>query len=167
MIGLGAVAHGPAARAAVRPSLVLFDELVPEGRAFAEAVAAGHPVGVGPAMTELFDLAGHNGPDLILGLTSDPVAMIASQMLAEAGAGLVFRWRHHFRNGGWHHDTDLSAATLGHAGPCWPAALASLAGDRISGTAGPLESCRSPGGTLGGNSRPLLVSWAFKTRTLP
>lgn len=163
---LGALGLGPlvgGARAEAAPRLTVVAETgAPESRRFATALASAELLAVSPAMTELLGGIGA-GADAVVGLTSDPTAMVARQLLLERRARPIFRWVHRYESGEWHHDIDAAAGPLSGSGSGWPAALAAIVGRRLGAAGSDRVSCASGPCPLARRSSGLLVSWAFET----
>lgn len=166
VVGLGPLAASASATAVEAPASWVVAEIVaPESRRFATAFGGARLMPVSSAMGELFDGLSGALPEVVVGLTSDPVAMVAEQLLAERGARGIFRWVHRYQNGGWHHQIDAAPAALAGSGATWPAALARLVAARLGADAAPGQalSCGSGACVLARRSPGLLVSWAFQT----
>jgi hypothetical protein len=167
VIGLGSFAGSAAAAASQRPVRVVAEAGAPESRRFASAFAGSQIIAVSPNLTELLDAlnvdtsGGLSGT--IAGLTSDPAAMIAEQLLLERGGRPLFRWVHRYEAGGWRHDVGAAPGALAQAGAAWPATLARLVGETLTvRTDQAPQSCFSGPCVLARRSPGLLVSWAFE-----
>lgn len=165
-LGVGAIGLGPlvgraGATAAHRLTLVA-EAGAPESRRFAAALGSGELLAVSPAMTELLGAIGA-GADAVIGLTSDPAAMVAQQLLLECGSRPIFRWLHRYEAGAWHHEVDCAAGPLHGAGADWPAAVAAMVRERLGVTGTGPASCASGACRLARRSPGLLVTWAFET----
>lgn len=162
--GLGGLS-GPAS-ARNRFVTVIEESAVPESRQFASAFAdfgtAARIIRIdrslGGLLHELENTAG-----LVFGLTSDPAAMIASQLLVERGANPRMVWKHHYASGRWHHQTESAPRLLEIATHAWPVAVAHEAHDAIGGKPGhPSNTCYSGTCALAPNSPGMLVSWVYE-----
>ncbi|MDB5697598.1 MAG: hypothetical protein JWN69_402 [Alphaproteobacteria bacterium] len=168
VIGLAPFA-GSAQAAAGQPQVRVVAEVgAPESRRFASAFARSKIIAVSPGLTELLDplnvdvvagaLAG-----TVVGLTSDPAAMIAEQLLVERGGRPLFRWVHRYEGGGWRHDVDAAVGALARSGGAWPVALAGIVADKLALASGnPPQTCFSGPCLLARRSPGLLVSWAYE-----
>lgn len=138
---------------------------IPESRHFAQAFAeAGHPariIRIDRSLNGLLDeLADAEG--LMIGLTSDPAAMIAGQLLAERGAQPRLQWKHVYQDGRWQHRTHGMSGLLEKTRAAWPGALAhQLRGALAGNHAGDTALCRSGACDLAAGSPGMLVSWAI------
>lgn len=139
---------------------VIAEAAAPESRRFAAAFAGAELLSVSPAMVELLGEFA-NDARLVVGLTSDPVAMIAEQRLAERGGGRLFHWTHRYQDGGWQHRIDQVADGLAGSGARWPVALAALVAERLTMVAAEPRTCASGECLLARRSPGLLVSFAF------
>lgn len=141
----------------VRESRHFTATLVGRGRVF-QTLAIGH------GMDELLhNLEGRQG--LVAGLTSDPAAMIAAQLLVEAGARQLLWWRHFYERGGWWHSAQGKGQLLAQSRDAWPAAVAHQLADMIDGrNEARAEPCRSGACGLPASSPGMLVSWAYEMR---
>ncbi|WP_230206928.1 hypothetical protein [Novosphingobium sp. Gsoil 351] len=168
---LGAVAaglNGLSGPASARNRLVTLVEesAIPESRQFVSAFAASGTTAriiridrsLGGLLHELEDTAG-----LIVGLTSDPVAMIASQLLVERGANPRLTWKHDYALGQWHHQTEGAPRLLKNATLAWPVAVAHEVRDAIGGKSERRpNTCDSGTCALAPSSPGMLVSWAYE-----
>ena len=167
VIGLGSFAGSAQAAAGHRQIRVVAEAGAPESRRFASAFGGSQIIAVSPNLTELLDaLNGDAGGRLsgtIAGLTSDPAAMIAEQLLLERGGRPLFRWVHRYESGGWRHDVGAAPGALAKAGAAWPVTLAGVVGEALTvRTDQALQSCFSGPCLLARRSPGLLVSWAFE-----
>ena len=154
------------AAASARPVVVIEESAIPESRQFAEAlVNSGHAARVvridrslNGLLHELADSEAH-----FAGLTSDPAAMIAAQLLVERGGRPLLQWKHHYASGRWTHRTDGTPPLLASARSGWPTALAHHVRDTIGGRGsdGP-ALCQSGGCALAASSPGMLVSWVIE-----
>lgn len=156
---------GPA-RARNRHVTLVEESAIPESRQFASTLAnastAARIIRIDRSLSgllhELEDSAG-----LIVGLTSDPAAMIASQLLVERGASPRLVWRHHYASGRWHHQTEGAPRLLASATIAWPVAVAHEVRDAIDGKPGHhTNACNSGFCSLAPSSPGMLISWAFE-----
>jgi hypothetical protein len=144
----------------------------PESKAFAMAFGGHSVFGIEPTMNNLLTELGAAPSGLFAGLTSDPVAMVAEQLLVAAGGHPLWRWVHRYEAGAWQHRIDFggSDADLGalrSAGNNWPQQVARLARARLQGTvAGAEIECCSGPAPLPARSPGLLVSWAIDVRDM-
>lgn len=146
--------------AVVAPS-VFVESAIGESRRFA---AAHRGAGLHVVDSELNGLVGRSLPGgIVVGLTSHPVAMIAEQLLREAGGEPLFRWSHRHEDGGWQHELDADGVRLEAARAMWPDALAGLVDDRLRGigTASTAGRYCSGACALSPRSPSVLVSWGF------
>ena len=162
--GLGGLS-GPAL-ARNTPATLIEESAVPESRMFASTFAdvglAARVIRIdrslGGLLHELDEATG-----LIVGLTSDPAAMIASQLLVERGANPRLVWKHHYESGKWRHQTEGAPRLLESATLAWPAAVAHAVRDAIGGKSDRRSStCNSGSCALALSSPGMLVSWAFE-----
>ncbi|MCW1384349.1 hypothetical protein OLX02_16125 [Novosphingobium sp. KCTC 2891] len=103
------------------------------------------------------------GEGVLVGLTSDPAAMIAEQVLLADGARPLLKWAHHYRKMRWEHRTDGAPALLARASTGWPTVLANHMQDALGGSRqAPDLRCQSGHCGLDGKSPGMLVSWAFE-----
>lgn len=166
VIGAGAIGFAPGIAAAAslgtegRSTSVIAEAAAPESRRFAAAFVGADLLSVGSTMIELL---GEFAADaqVVIGLTSDPVAMIAGQRLVERGGRRLFQWNHRFEDGGWLHQLDGPADGLAGSGAKWPVALASIVAGRLTTSSAELRSCASGECLLARRSPGLLVSFAF------
>jgi hypothetical protein len=176
LLGVGLVTAGLAGVAGLRagqgrnePIWVVRQPDVPESIRFSDALAAeastAGSLEVGPGLDELFE-NWPGGEGVVAGLTSDPVAMIARQLLVEAGATPVLRWDHSFAAGRWTHRISGRSGLAGVSQLTWPAVAAMRLSDEIVGrAAGPLDSgCASDLCGLSARSPGFLVTWAFRLK---
>jgi len=148
------------------PKMIILEEsAIPESRQFARAlVNAGHLVRVIPIDRSLNGLF-HDmeGTDCcFVGLTSDPAAMIATQLLVERGGHPLLQWTHHYAARSWSHKTAGAPALLSRARSSWPTALAHHVRDNLVGPRrDELAACRSNACGLPDSSPGMLVSWVI------
>jgi hypothetical protein len=149
-------------------SLTVVEEVgVPESRRFAaklkETGYVARTICVDRSLTallcELDDCRG-----LVVGLSSDPVAMIAGQLLIERGARSHLQWRHRqHADGHWHHQLHTTTPSVRNQPGSWPQGVAQRLLDALSAEAGQIEnSCEAHGCTLARSSPGMLVSWAHE-----
>lgn len=145
---------------------ILEESAVPESRLFASAIAdAGMAArtiridrSLGGLLYELEEFTG-----LIVGLTSDPAAMIARQLLVERGASPRLLWKHHYQSGQWRHQTEGAPHLIESATLAWPAAVAHAVCDAIGGKSERhSNTCNSGTCALARSSPGMLVSWAYE-----
>jgi hypothetical protein len=162
--GLGGLS-GPAS-ARNRHVTLIEESAVPESQLFASAFADAGMVAriiridrsLGGLLHELEEATG-----LIVGLTSDPAAMIASQLLVERGANPRLVWKHHYELGQWRHQTEGAPRLIESTALAWPAAVAHAVRDAIGGKSDRRSNtCNSGTCTLAPSSPGMLVSWAFE-----
>lgn len=174
---LGATAAGLAtalsgAASARNRRLTLVEETsVPESRQFAGAIAeAGWGESILRVDRTLNALlhALEQPTGLIVGLTSDPAAMIAGQLLGERGARERLVWQHHYVGGRWRHSVESAPRLLEAASLAWPVAVAHHFRDTIANNfgankaAGARGICDSNSCALAPSSPGMLVSWAYE-----
>lgn len=149
-----------------RKLIVVEETEVPESRQFASTFAtrghAAHIIRIDRSLNGLLhELDVTDG--LLVGLTSDPVAMIAAQVLVGSGARPLLQWSHHYRRMRWEHRTDGAPELLARASTGWPTVLAHHMQDALGGGAkGGAPRCESGSCRLDGKSPGMLVSWAFE-----
>ena len=105
---------------------------------------------------------------LLVGLTSDPAALIAEQILVRSGARPLLNWTHQYRDMRWEHLTQGAPELLAQASVGWPTVLAhqmqdALVGDRQESAL----KCASRRCGLDVKSPGMLVSWAFEVGEQP
>lgn len=168
---LGGAAAGlasiPRLASAQHASVTLVEESgVPESRQFASALADSGLVGkviridssLNGLLEELQDTGG-----TIVGLTSDPAAMIAGQLLSERGARMRVLWDHRYQDGRWRHRTEGGERLLASATHAWPVAVAHNIRDAIHSTPARVAStCNSGVCALPPSSPGMLVSWVYE-----
>lgn len=165
--GLAGVAGLGSVPARGEPVRVVRQQGIPESIRFSDALASEVPTAsaleVGPGLDELFGYR-PSGKGVIAGLTSDPVAMIAGQLLIEAGATPILRWDHSYGAGRWTHRIAGQPGFAGVSQFTWPAVAAMRLRDELAGrAAGPRESvCASEICGLSARSPGFLVTWAFR-----
>lgn len=155
------------AAGSARPVVVIEEGAIPESRQFAEALvnsgAAGRIIRVDRSLNSLLDEL--TDPEArFAGLTSDPAAMIAAQLLVERGGRPLLQWRHHYASGRWMHQTAGTPPLLASARSGWPTALAHHVRDTIIGSRasdGPVL-CQSGACALAASSPGMLVSWVIE-----
>lgn len=142
---------------------VLVETSSPESRKFAAALAGAQLTAVDPTLTDLLQTLADQGPGRVIGLTSDPVAMIGQQLLGERGGRLLFRWVHSYARGQWWHAMDEPASLLAGTGTNWPVTLAQHVEARIGGVFNAVgaDQCSSGSCRLHRSSPGLLVCWAI------
>jgi hypothetical protein len=161
-ISFGVSTAGPP----VRPVVVIEESAIPESRQFAEAlVDSGHAARIIRVDRSLNSLL-HELTDTnarFAGLTSDPAAMIAAQLLVERGGRPILQWRHHYASGRWTHQTAGTPPLLASARSGWPTALAHHVRDTIGspGSDRPVL-CQSGACALAASSPGMLVSWVIE-----
>ena len=164
--GLGVLPGTAAARA--RRMIVVEETSSPESRLFAATLAGSGLVGRTIRLDRSLNVLLHELDDadgLIVGLTSDPAAMIAGQLLVERGARSALQWRHHYEGGRWQHQTEGAARLLEGSAAAWPVAVAHLVSDVIGAkTESRLNSCKSGSCDIAASSPGLLASWVYEIR---
>tara|TARA_R110002020_G_scaffold291182_5_gene506650 strand:+ start:1740 stop:2312 length:573 start_codon:yes stop_codon:yes gene_type:complete len=168
---LGVAAAGlvglPDSTSAQNRSITLVEEsAIPESKlftsAFADAGVVSRIVRVDYSLSGLL-YALQNSSGLIVGLTSDPAAMIAGQLLVERGANPRLVWKHHYRSGRWHHETESAPRLLENVALAWPVAIAHEVRDAIGGKSSHRSNrCYSDSCALAPSSPGMLVSWAYE-----
>ncbi len=146
-----------------RRLLVVAEATLPESARFAAAFGDTQRLAVGTGMTEVLDAFDPSSIGVVLGLTSDPIAMIAEQIAVEHGGQSILRWVHRYNSGIWRHEVDTAPLLLSRSGALWPLASAELVKGRLAEptVAGDIISCCSGPATLGPHSSAFVVSWAF------
>ena len=100
---------------------------------------------------------------LVVGLTSDPAAMIAGQLLVERGARERLWWQHHYGEGRWRHRTGGARRLLESSTRAWPVAIAHEVRNAVDGKSRPASNtCVSGSCALAASSPGMLVSWAYE-----
>lgn len=168
-IGLAAAGIGlgtSEAKASNAKLIVVEESAIPESRQFAEAfVAAGHSARVIRIDRSLVGLL-HELEETecrFAGLTSDPAAMIASQLLVERGGRPLLTSTHHYGSGRWTHQTANAPGLLRRASSGWPTALAHHVRDSLAGEEeGAATACRSGACGLPRSSPGMLVAWVIE-----
>ena len=147
-------------------TIVIEEAEVPESRLFAETFVnsgrAAKIIRIDRSLNGLLhELAIAEG--VLVGLTSDPAAMIAEQILVADGARPLLHWTHHYRKMRWEHRTEGAPALLARASTGWPTVLAHHMQDALFGDRQTAElRCESGHCSLDGKSPGMLVSWAFE-----
>lgn len=160
-IGRSALAQRP------RKIIVIEETHVPESRLFAETFTnlgrAAQVVRIDRSFNGLLhELEAVEG--VLVGLTSDPAAMIAEQILVAGGARPLLQWTHQYRKLRWEHKTVGAPTLLARASVGWPSVLAYHMQDALVGDRQDAELRCQSGGHCGldGKSPGMLVSWAFE-----
>lgn len=168
-VGLAAAGAGFAvspASARAPATIIVEESAVPESRQFAEAFAnAGHSARIVSVDRSLNGLLHElDASDCrFAGLTSDPAAMIAAQLLLERGGRPVLRWTHYYGGRGWTHTTAGAPSLLRQASNGWPTALAHHVRDMFDAPEGnAMYACRSRSCGLPASSPGMLVSWVIE-----
>lgn len=168
-VGLASAGMGlgvSTAAAPMRKVVVIEESAIPESRQFAETLINAGDVArviridrsLNGLLHELTDTSSS-----FAGLTSDPAAMIAAQLLVERGGRPLLTWKHHYASGRWTHQTAGASVLLQTAHNGWPTALAHRVRDAISSTGSDgLAICRSGSCALAGSSPGMLVSWVIE-----
>lgn len=156
---------------AMRRTVVIEESSAPESRQFAEAIATAdfsvRVIRVDRTLNGLLHELEDTGC-LFAGLTSDPVAMIATQILAARGARPLLRWTHHYAGGRWRHQTEGAPSLLSKARFAWPTTIAHHLRDAIGGAgSGSADICNSGACALAGSSPGMLVSWVIEAGGQP
>lgn len=164
--GLGVLPGAASARAC--KVTVVEETASPESRLFAATLADSGVVGRTIRLDRSLNVLLHdldNAEGLIVGLTSDPAAMIAGQLLVERGARRAMQWRHSYEGGRWKHQTEGAARLLEGTAAAWPVAVAHLVRDAI-GTPpeSRLNTCKSGSCDIAASSPGLLASWVYEIR---
>lgn len=162
--GLGALPGTAAARA--RKVTVVEESASPESRLFGatlrESGLVERTVRLNRSLNGLLEQL-EETDGLVVGLTSDPAAMIAAQLLIERGARPALLWRHQYAAGRWQHQTEGAPRLLESAAAAWPAAVAHLVHDAIGeGAASRASTCHSGSCDLAASSPGLLASWVYE-----
>lgn len=155
-----------AASARARSVTVIEETASPESRIFAATLAESGVVDRTIRLDRSLNVLLHDLDDvdgLIVGLTSDPAAMIAGQVLVERGARPALQWRHHYTGGRWQHRTESAARLLEGAAAAWPVAVAHLVRDALGApTEARLNTCKSGSCGIAASSPGLLASWVYE-----
>ncbi|MGX7927195.1 hypothetical protein ACWPMX_11570 [Tsuneonella sp. HG094] len=164
----GASLRGTSASAYAPATIVVEESAVPESRQFAEAfVTAGHAARVIRIDRSLNGLL-YRLEDFgcrFAGLTSDPAAMIAAQLLVERGGRPLLQWTHHYDGRAWSHITAGAPTLLRRANHGWPTALAHHVRDKLDfQESESMAKCRSGFCGLPASSPGTLVSWVIEMR---
>lgn len=161
-IGFGAsTASGRAIK-----TVIVEESAIPESRQFASAFVGAAPstrvIRIDRSLNGLLHEIDHTDCRFA-GLTSDPAAMIAAQLLIERGGRPLLNWSHRYGAGRWTHHTAGVPALLTRASGGWPTALAHHVRDRLNGsTDGRVAACRSNACGLPETSPGMLVSWVIE-----
>lgn len=162
--GLGVLPGAASARA--RRVTVIEETASPESRMFAATLAESGVVGRTIRLDRSLNVLLHGLDDtdgLVVGLTSDPAAMIAGQVLVARGARPALLWRHHYTGGRWQHRTEGAAQLLQGAAAAWPVAVAHLVRDALGApTEARLNTCQSGSCDIAASSPGLLASWVYE-----
>ena len=163
-VGLGSL---PQLGSSPNRTVTLVEESgVPESRQFASALVdsgfAGNVIRIDRSLNGLLqELEAVGGT--VIGLTSDPAAMIAGQLLGERGARPRYFWQHHYTGGRWHHRTDGIARLIESTTHAWPVAIAQQLQAAIGSTSSQASNtCTSGVCALLSNSPGMLVSWVYE-----
>lgn len=163
-VGLGTLARSKPGR---RRTVTLVEESgVPESRQFAAAMVdsgfAGEVIRIDQSLNGLLhELEATTGT--IIGMTSDPAAMIAGQLLGERGAHARHFWQHHYAGGRWRHQTEGAPRLIEATTYAWPVAIAQQLQSVISGKPAQVSTtCNSGICGLLASSPGMLVSWVFE-----
>lgn len=168
---LGAAAAGfctlpGSSPAFARQTTIVEESASPESRLFAATLADSGLAGRTIRLDRSLNVLLHELDDpvgLVMGLTSDPAAMIAGQLLVERGARPKLLWRHHYASGSWHHQTQGASGLLEGSAAAWPVAVAHRLCDTLGGrSAERANVCSSGACDLAAKSPGLLVSWAYE-----
>ncbi len=163
-VGLGALARSEPGRS--RTVTLVEESGVPESRQFASALIdngfAGEVIRIDPSLNGLlYELEATTGT--IIGMTSDPVAMIAGQLLGERGAHARQFWQHHFAGGRWRHRTEGSVRQIENTTHAWPVAVAHQLQSAIGNRSPQVSNdCTSGSCALLASSPGMLVSWVYE-----
>lgn len=149
------------------PLLIVTQPSVPESGRFAAALAAASnsplALAVGTGLDELLgDWTERRG--IIAGLTSDPAAMIADQLLLEAGAEPLLRWEHSYEMGRWSHRVDGDPGLLTASHHAWPAIVAQHVHELLDQKPARRDrsACFSGYCPLDSGSPGLLITWTYR-----
>lgn len=162
--------RGPVSDRSGHLTLVV-ETAVPESRQFADAIAetgwSRRILRIDRSLNGLLDeLKEPTG--LVAGLTSDPAAMIAGQLLAERGARERLLWQHHYSGGRWRHSIESAPLLLKGTSVGWPVAVAHHLRDAMTHYPGGARSiCHSNECALAAGSPGMLVSWAYEIERSP
>lgn len=168
-LGTAALGLGNFVPLASRPDravTLLEESAVPESRQFASALVdsgfASKVTRIDRSLNGLLEeLEAPAG--MIIGLTSDPAAMIAGLLLSERGAYSRLLWQHHYADGRWQHRTGGAPRLLEAATRDWPIAVAHKVRDAVDGRSEQFAStCSSGGCSLPASSPGMLVSWVYE-----
>lgn len=167
-VGLAAAGIGFAAPATAlaRNVVVIEESAIPESRQFAETLVDSGDCArlicidrsLNGLLHELTDTSSR-----FTGLTSDPAAMIAAQLLLERGGRPLLQWTHHYASGRWAHQTAGAPALLESSRNGWPTALAHHLRSILGSVATDSPAlCHSGACGLAGSSPGMLVSWVIE-----
>lgn len=163
-IGLGALVQSEPGRS--RTVTLVEESGVPESRQFASALIdsgfASEVIRIDQSLNGLLhELEATTGT--IIGMTSDPVAMIAGQLLGERGALARQFWQHHFAGGRWRHRTEGSVRLIENTTHAWPVAVAHQLQSAIGNRSPQISNdCTSGSCALLASSPGMLVSWVYE-----
>ena len=163
-VGLGTLARSEPGRS--RTVTLVEESGVPESRQFASALIdsgfAGEVIRIDQSLNGLLhELDATTGT--IIGMTSDPVAMIAGQLLGERGALARQFWQHHFAGGRWRHRTEGSVRLIENTTHAWPVAVAQQLQSAIDNSSPQVShDCTSGPCALLARSPGMLVSWVYE-----
>mgnify|MGYP006081495175 CR=1 FL=1 len=163
-VGLGTLVRSEPGRS--RTVTLVEESGVPESRQFASALIdsgfAGEVIRIDQSLNGLLhELEATTGT--IIGMTSDPVAMIAGQLLGERGALARQFWQHHFAGGRWRHRTEGSVRLIENTTHAWPVAVAHQLQSAISNRSPQVSNdCTSGSCALLASSPGMLVSWVYE-----
>jgi hypothetical protein len=164
VVGLGSL---PQLASTSNRTVTLVEESgVPESRQFASALVdsgfAGKVIHIDRSLNGLLEeLETTSG--IVIGLTSDPAAMIAGQLLGERGASPQHLWQHHYAGGRWRHQTEGAPRLIEATTYAWPVAIAQQLQSVISGKPAQVSTtCNSGICGLLASSPGMLVSWVFE-----
>lgn len=102
--------HGFAAP--YRAATVLVERGRPESEAFAAALPARDVVYIGSGLSEIVSYLSSEKPALLIGLTTDPAAMIVEQLMREQGAKRLYQGLHRYHHNAVMHEMTGSTAAL-------------------------------------------------------
>lgn len=168
-LGTAAVGLGTLARSKPgggRTVTLVEESGVPESRQFAAALIdsgfAGEVIRIDQSLNGLLhELEATTGT--IIGMTSDPAAMIAGQLLGERGAHSRHFWQHHYTNGRWRHRIEGGARLIGNTTHAWPVAIAHQLQSAIGNRSPQVSNaCTSGACALLASSPGMLVSWVYE-----
>lgn len=166
LVGAGITIRSTSVKART-PKLVIIEESsIPESRQFCEALMEGDHhaeiVRIDRSLNGLLDQLSDSSACFV-GLTSDPAAMIASQLLLERGGQPHLEGKHLYTQGRWMHHTNGTSSLLERASNGWPTALAFHIRDLMDGSINDhTAECRSGACNLAASSPGALVSWAIE-----